>query len=74
AVFMWLHFTLLAQLFLSLGPRLTPLIRALLLPLTHPPIAAALWAAVGTCALLLWWLRSRTSKTEEARHVEILGF
>jgi predicted anti-sigma-YlaC factor YlaD len=58
----------------SLVARLAPVGRALWLPLGNPVIGAALWAAIVSCTLLVWWLKPRRDAVKEARHVDLLGF
>ncbi len=50
-----------------------PLIRGLQAPLRDPWLQGALWAALLTIGLLLWWMRSRGER-EEVEHVDLLGF
>ncbi len=52
-----------------------PVARALGALASDPMVAATLWAAVATCAALLWWMRPRTIHTVKGnRHVGILAF
>jgi hypothetical protein len=58
-----------------LGGWLVPVARALGLLATDPGVAASLWAAIATCALLLWWMRPRQVRIAGGgRHVGILAF
>jgi len=58
-----------------LGGWLVPVARAFALLATDPRVAASLWAAVATCALLLWWMRPRSVRIAGGRrHVGILAF
>lgn len=58
-----------------LGGWLVPVARACALLATDPRIAASLWAAVATCALLLWWMHPRQVRIAGGRrHVGILAF
>ncbi len=58
-----------------IGGWLVPVARALGLLATDPMVAASLWAAVATCALLLWWMRPRPIHISRGgRHVGILAF
>ncbi len=51
------------------GDRLAPLSRAFRVVMTDPLVAPAVWAAVSVCALLLWWMRPRsTPAVREVRH------
>jgi predicted anti-sigma-YlaC factor YlaD len=58
-----------------LGGWLVPVARAFGLLATDPMVAVSLWAAVATCALLLWWMRPRPVRIARGnRHVGILAF
>ncbi|MEK7330059.1 MAG: hypothetical protein AAB113_04580, partial [Candidatus Eisenbacteria bacterium] len=58
-----------------LGGWVVPVVRAFGLLATDPMVAAALWAAAATCALLLWWMRPRPARVvRRNRHVGILAF
>jgi anti-sigma factor RsiW len=57
------------------GGWLVPVVRAFGLVATDPRVAASLWAAVGACVLLLWWMRPRPAGiVRGGRHVGLLAF
>jgi len=61
--------------FESVLERLAPLARALVLPFSHPVLAAILWAAVLVSMGVFWWMKQRHDPASgEVRHVGILGF
>lgn len=58
-----------------LGGWMLPVARAFGLVASDPRVAASLWAAIGACALLLWWMRPRPARiTGGSRHVGLLAF
>ena len=58
-----------------LGEWLLPVSRALRLLASDPMVAAPLWGAIATCAVLLLWMRPRPlSIVRGNRHVGILAF
>jgi anti-sigma factor RsiW len=74
-VFVWGWLMVFGHLFGNLLARFAPVARALALPFAQPLIGAAVWAAVVSCGVLLWWLRSRGEPAaREVRHVDIVGF
>ena len=74
-VFLWGSAMVLGHVMESLVARLVPVARALALPFAQPVIGVAVWAAILSCGVLLWWLRSRGEPAaEEVRHVDIVGF
>jgi predicted anti-sigma-YlaC factor YlaD len=59
----------------ALGGWIAPAARALALLGADPWFASMLWAAVATCATLLWWIRPRpVGMVRRNRHVGILAF
>ena len=59
----------------ALGGWLVPVARALVSLVTDPVVAAPLWGAIVTCALLLTWMRPRPAHlSRRDRHVGILAF
>jgi len=74
-VFAWGWLMVFGHVFGSLLARFAPVMRALALPFAQPVFGAAVWAAVVSCGVLLWWLRSRGEPAaKEVRHVDIVGF
>ena len=58
-----------------LGGWVVPVARAVGMLATEPTVAASLWAAFATCAVLLWWMRPRPIRVVRGnRHVGILAF
>ena len=55
--------------------RLAPLGRALTTVLSHPAFQTTLVLAAVSCAVVLWWMRSRERDSGNGvRHVSVLGF
>ena len=59
----------------SAGSRISPLLRALLVSLDQPAIQISLALSVVACLAVVWWLHSRTDRSNRGMpHVGLLGF
>ena len=59
----------------TLMARIAPVLRAVASPLSQPVVVFTLSAAVLFCAVVLWWMRPRETRSiRGTNHVGVLGF